>query len=569
MSHILHPNHHREIENQALEFLHDYALTAYVFLAITHSALAAFIYHHINHKFVIIWIVIFLSIQTLTLICRRKLTKSQSNHEKKLKYGMFLNILEGFNVASCMIFFPIINEIMQMIITMVLLIACTGAITTTIGYQKFYLAFTLPILVTIIAVCIPLLYIKNGFGVMAIFSTASIMIIVVLYQLSKRIFHNFNETFKANIEILNINKELQTAVSVAKKANESKTRFLAAASHDLRQPINTLSLFVANLTLKDTSKEHDEIIKHMNIAINTIDSQLETLLDISKLDAGIVEINDHKIELISFLDDLVQSFQPNPNTILKYEPLASSLYINTDPILFERIINNLITNAIKYTNNGNINVKVSHQNGEASILIADTGIGIKKDQLDHVFDEFYQVDNRARCESKGLGLGLSIVKRLANLLKISTSISSSFGLGTEVLLTMEYESIIEKPKENFEEESTLISYKDLRIIVLDNDTNILNAMQSLLETMNHDAHVYSDFRKAIRCFEKIKFDIALIDYRISDSVFGDEIIKKMKNINNKTKFFLVTGDSNIDTNHNFEVIHKPVTSKKLEYIFDY
>jgi len=562
----------REIENQALIFLHDYALVAYACFLFSHTVLALLIYQYFPSIWVITWIVSFFIVETVTLFYRRKMPLTDIPHQAKLTRGMLVNIFDGLMVSSCLLFFPYIDDITRMLIITLLLIACTGAIATTVGYRKFYLAFTVPVLSSVVIAAAASATIFDGSSTLLIISAVCLLVTYPLFTVSTAIFQHFREAFAANLRNYQINEELQDAMNEAKRANESKTRFLASASHDLRQPINTLSLFVANLSLKDTDGEHAEIIGHMNTAINSIDAQLESLLDISKLDAGVVKVNRTQTDLVTLIDDLVESYQKQIPDRLKIRcgSKAVNVIINTDVILLERIVTNLIGNAIKYTPKGYIDVSITTNAGRATIKIKDTGIGIEQTELSKIFDEFYQIGNPERSAENGLGLGLSIVKRLADLLNVDLEFSSRHGIGTEVSMILDYETAMEHTLVDETLQLSEISKEQKKVIALDNENAILVAMRSVLETMGHSVETFTDSKLALLSFQENEFDLALIDYRLSGPLAGDDVINQMRRINCNAKYFLVTGDSNIkQCDEDFEVIYKPVTSKKLEHIFNF
>ncbi|MBX2847120.1 MAG: hybrid sensor histidine kinase/response regulator [Acidiferrobacterales bacterium] len=557
----------REIERQALAFLNKYALPAFLSVSLALTALSIFIYRSFNSQIVYYWLAIVLCLLTTNLKFRQKIPFIRTSHETKLRLGIAVNIVEGFLVSSCLLFFPGVDNGIRMLMITLLLVTPTGAISTTLGYRPFYLAFTTPIFISIITASVYVIYARSESESYYVIIFCSIIIALFLYQLSTGISNSFKDAFAANLKVKKINHELEKASNQAKQANESKTRFLASASHDLRQPINVLSLFVANLSLKDSEGEYSDIIGHMNTAINSIDAQLESLLDISKLDAGVVDVKPQEVNLAKFTEDLVSSYPDTDKIEMRYFSEIEDLVVDTDIALLERILNNLVSNSVKYTNEGYIEVSLKCDKEKAYINIKDTGIGIKPKDLENIFDEFYQVDNAERSSANGLGLGLSIVKRLTNLLNIEISMTSQYGLGTQISMSMPYKRA-SKPNV-FEIEAASIASDDesKRVLVLDNELGIVLAVKAVLETMNHKVETFTNSSKALRCFENRRFDLALIDYRLAEGVLGDDVISRMFSINRKTKFFLVTGDNNVIQHEHYEIIHKPVTSKKLEYIF--
>lgn len=562
----------REIENQALTFLHDYALVAFLSFVFSHTAVAVLIYHYFPSPWVIAWIVALWIIEALSLVYRRKMPLTDIPHQSKLRRGMLINTFDGFVIASCLVFFPYIDDIVRMLIITLLLIACTGAIATTVGYRKFYIAFSAPVLMSVVIAAAASALKFGGSPILLIISAVCLLVTYPLFKVSTAIFQHFREAFAANLRNNQINEELQNAMTDAKRANESKTRFLASASHDLRQPINTLSLFVANLQLKDSDGEYSEIIGHMNTAINSIDAQLESLLDISKLDAGVVQVNTVDTDLLHLAEELVESYQNqiSDDVKIRYKNHVTTAIAETDVVLFERILSNLISNAVKYTPKGFIDISIKCEDSHAVIKIKDTGIGIDEDELSKIFEEFYQVGNPERSEANGLGLGLSIVKRLADLLEIELDFKSKHGVGT--VATMKIPC-----KESVQQQISFAAKSELprdiqnqkKVIALDNETGILVAIRSVLETMGHEVETYTDSKQALLSFQENIFDLALIDYRLSGPLNGNDVINQMRVLNSEAKYFLVTGDSDIkQSDTEFEIIYKPVTSKKLEYIFN-
>ena len=562
----------RAIQEQALTFLQDYALTAYAVLAFSLSLVAMAVYQVYPSAWVVRWIVAIWLIETLNLMYRLRMPRSTKlTHKQKIRRGILINIFEGLVIASCLLFFPYIDDITRMLIVTILLIACTGAIATTVGYIPFYYAFAGPIIVLMISLTASSPTIFNGSNSLYIVAVTSLACVYPLIRMSDAIFTHFKDAFDANMRYLKANEELEAAVHEARRANQSKTRFLASASHDLRQPINTLSLFVANLSLKDVNQEHAEIIGHMNTAINSVDAQLESLLDISKLDAGIVQPNLTETDLVRLTDEMVSSLQKHTEdqVDMHFECAFDSIQSETDPVLFERVLNNLIGNAIKYTPEGKITISINVIGDVARISVKDTGIGIEQDEQERVFEEFYQIGNPERSEANGLGLGLSIVVRLADLLGLRLDMTSEPGVGTEMTVSLPAISSV-KPAAIVDDTGHDLAAGDHKhVLALDNEWGILIAMRGVVETMGHTIETFSDAKSALSAFAEQRFDLALIDFRLPGSMNGQEIVRRMRSINPHTRFFLVTGDSNIDqAAEDCEIIYKPITGKKLKLIFD-
>lgn len=330
------------------------------------------------------------------------------------------------------------------------------------------------------------------------------------------------------------------------------------------------------MSMKPLPPEEAEIVTHMSTAINSIDAQLDSLLDISKLDAGIIKVKKSKHNIVNFVERLAvqynEQYKEEDAVPIRFTSKLEHATALMDMVLFERILRNLVGNAIKYTPSGYINIDIDGHNDKLNLTVTDTGVGIDEESLKHVFDEFYQADNPERDGKKGLGLGLAIVKRIAELLEIDISIKSEEAIGTSVTLSMQADVIhrIEEPEiETNLTMDTLTNEPRKRIIALDNELPILNALKSVLEAMGHNVYTYTDAKNALIAFSEQTFDLALIDYRLPGKLNGLDVINQMQRLNSDTKCFLVTGDSNLgETADQYNVIHKPVTNKKLAFIFN-
>lgn len=224
---------------------------------------------------------------------------------------------------------------------------------------------------------------------------------------------------------------LRQAKQEAERANAAKSRFLAAASHDLRQPAQSLTLLIETLTVLLNGHEAAKVVAQMAIAGEAMKVLLDGLLDISRLHAGVVQTQMQATELGPMVERLAEEYRPRAaNKGVALHLVQTRATIRTDPVLFERILRNLIDNAVKFTENGKILLGCRHRSGRLYFELHDTGIGIPADQVDRVFDEFHQINNPARDRTRGLGLGLTIVRRLAGLLGITVELDSHLGQGT-------------------------------------------------------------------------------------------------------------------------------------------
>lgn len=238
-----------------------------------------------------------------------------------------------------------------------------------------------------------------------------------------------------------IEGDLRHAIETAERANAAKSQFLAAASHDLRQPAQSLMLLIETLTGLVAVQPAAKVVAQMAIAAETQKSLLDGLLDISRLDACLIQPQIEECELGPMIERLAEEYRPRAMCKgLTLRVVPTRAWVRTDLVLLERILRNLVDNALKYTETGKILLGCRHGVGRLRFEIRDTGIGIPPDQIDRVFDEFYQINNPARDRAKGLGLGLAIVRRLAQLLGITVELDSRPGRGSCFALNLPLEA---------------------------------------------------------------------------------------------------------------------------------
>lgn len=228
-----------------------------------------------------------------------------------------------------------------------------------------------------------------------------------------------------------LHSELIKAREQAERANQAKSRFLAAASHDLRQPFQAMRLFRAALSPYLTDPRADSVATKLDEAMNAGEQLLNTLLDVSTLEAGIVAAKPAPVSAADLIARLAREFQPQVEARgLRFKAMARPALIVTDPVLLERMLRNLLHNAARYTEAGGILIGARRRGSRLVFQVVDTGIGIAESQQDKVFEDFYQVGNASRDRARGLGLGLSVVARMARLLDHPIGLRSRPGHGS-------------------------------------------------------------------------------------------------------------------------------------------
>jgi signal transduction histidine kinase/CheY-like chemotaxis protein len=235
--------------------------------------------------------------------------------------------------------------------------------------------------------------------------------------------------FRESIAIRNENTAL---LLQAKLANESKSRFLAAASHDLRQPLHALTMFLGTMTFHVTTDESKRLLGRIKETVHVLEEQFNSLLDLSRFDAGAVVADIKPFRLDTQIERLVDEFRPLAEAKrLELAATSCPAIVRSDPLLIARVLRNLLDNAVKYTASGTVSLRVTAESESFVVAVSDTGPGIAADQQSRIFDEYVQLTNPGRQRQRGVGLGLAIVKRIDQLLGLRLALRSAPGAGSQ------------------------------------------------------------------------------------------------------------------------------------------
>ncbi|MEQ1805567.1 MAG: HAMP domain-containing sensor histidine kinase [Burkholderiaceae bacterium] len=252
----------------------------------------------------------------------------------------------------------------------------------------------------------------------------------VFLLLAQRFNANLIASLLLRFENLDLLESLRRQKEIAEQANVTKSRFLAAASHDLRQPVHALGMFVGALRGRGMDAEARRLVEHLDGSVEALDSLFVALLDISRLDAGIVQSHIRPFAIQPLLDRVCDDHAAEALAKgIRLVRHRCSAIVSCDPVLVERIVRNIVSNAVRYTDRGRV-VVGCRRGARLSIEVWDTGRGIAREQHGRVFEEFYQLDNPERDRINGLGLGLAIVKRLTTLLDCPVTLASEPGKGS-------------------------------------------------------------------------------------------------------------------------------------------
>jgi PAS domain S-box-containing protein len=327
------------------------------------------------------------------------------------------------------------------------------------------------------------------------------------------------------------------------EANRAKSRLLAAASHDLRQPVQTLTLLTqAALRHYGTNEKLGEILRQQQRALDTISELLASVLDVSKLDSGALKPTVVDCAIGGVLERLRSDFEPLAEAKdLRLDIAATDEAARTDPELLRRLLGNLLSNAIRYTGNGCVQVTAVGKGHELALTVRDTGVGIPRPELDKIFDEFYQVD-RGSQRPEGLGLGLSIVKRLANLLGHKLSVESVEGQGTAITVTLPRVALAAAaPKKAAHDDAPRAKGT---ILIIDDEAAVAHATSLFLEVEGFKARIANGKEEALEHLATAVPDVVISDYHLRGQETGVDVVAAVRaRLQTDVPAIFVTGDT--------------------------
>ena len=346
-----------------------------------------------------------------------------------------------------------------------------------------------------------------------------------------------------------IEKALEAAKLEAERANIAKSRFLAAASHDLRQPLQSLTLLQELLVQSVEGTKPQKLLGRLSQTLGAMSGMLNTLLDINQIEAGVVEAEFGSFPIADIFDQSRDEFTYLAQTRgLSLHILPSAAVVHSDPRLLQQMIRNLLGNAIKYTKKGKILLGCRRRDNAVRIEVWDTGIGIAANELHAIFDEFHQVDNPARERSRGLGLGLSIVQRLGRLLKHQIDVRSVPGKGSVFSITIA--SAGNAPTEQLAAQLPPGQAENwpkhrCKIVIVDDDPDVLELLEQLLRGDGHIVRVATDAASAMALIAggAIRPEILLTDYNLPGGMNGLQLLARLRaNLSGTLPAIVLTGD---------------------------
>jgi signal transduction histidine kinase/FixJ family two-component response regulator len=440
-----------------------------------------------------------------------------------------------------------------------LLIVCVfsvvlGGLNLTAVYKPSFYGFALAALLPLIARVA-----LEGGNVHAF--TALVLFVVLVfvlgfgYRVNELITHSLAMRYE-NVDLIGEltaqTSAAESARAAAETADRAKSQFLAAASHDLRQPLHAMGLFAAALAARARDPEVKPLVASIHASVEALENLFAQLLDLSRLDAGALRPDRTEVALDPLFDRLAADFAPQAAAHgLALRVVATTALIDSDPLLLERILRNLVANALRYTPAGGVVLGARRRGGAVRIDVVDTGVGIAAADRNRVFDEFVQIGATApRGGGRGMGLGLAIVRRLCALLDHPLEVVSRPGRGSRFSIMAPRAMLCGAPAEARPTQPAALpaaqvaGFRGRRIVVVDDDPAVVAAMHALFTSWGADVVGGEDALSALAALGHPPADLIVADLRLADGGSGIEAIEQLRAVlGSATPALVVSGDT--------------------------
>lgn len=446
----------------------------------------------------------------------------------------------------------------------------SGGISSLAMFWRVYIAYAVP---SIFMWGFLFLYMDEpGLKILA-FAVVGLLLFDIFFAR-----HTATNTLKAILIFLENNHllaQLRIKTKQVEEASLAKTQFLAAASHDLRQPLHALSLFIEALSESDLDSHQKQIVDYAKSASQSSREMLNTILDFAHLESGQMTPHFTPTNLDHIISHLVDEFgiqAQNKGLSLRYKP--NEVWVMTDPTMVALILRNLISNAIRYTHTGGILVGVKMLPSKnhsllidyCQVSVWDTGCGMKSEEIDLVFDSFYQIE-RNKTTEQGLGLGLSIVKGMSQLLRADLKVKSNLGVGSQFSIVL---PVCEEIPLNINCSHAATDYLiGKTVLIVDDDDTVLKSMQVLLESWGCRTVTVQTLSEAIEAFRSHQPDIVITDLRLTNGETGEDVILAISDSTDLSKpppFVILTANTSPQLLSGTKtvkptILHKPIDPK--------
>jgi signal transduction histidine kinase/CheY-like chemotaxis protein len=494
-------------------------------------------WNHVSHAILIGWLLTLCLHQSVRVYHYRSYMKAGAEGQQAERWGklyLAAAAMAGLIWGSAGVLMYVPDSLAHQAMLVLILFGIANVTTSTLSaFGPAFYALNLLMLVPIIV----RMLLDPG-PARVYLAIPCIIVFVVVLSFGRTVNRTIAESKRRRFENLDLIEELRTQKAIAEQArqeaeaaNRSKTQFFAAASHDLRQPLHAMGLFAAALNEKVKDPQVVNTVNSINASVAALEGLFNELLDISKIDSGVIKPKLAHFSLDTVFNRLHDEFSAEAAAKgLRLAVEGGSHAVMSDAVLLERIVRNLVSNAIRYTSAGEVALSARPAGSMVRIEVRDTGVGIRPEDQQRIFEEFLQLGNPGRTSKKGMGLGLSIVKRLCGLLGYSIEIASEAGKGSTFGFEVPPGSAVLKDDKVAGAAKAGIDLTGRLVVVIDDEAAIVDGMKALLSGWGMDvvgSLSGDDVIAEIHTKGRMP-DLIIADFRLAGGAVGTEVIERLR-----------------------------------------
>lgn len=553
--------HHEQIRSL-------YQQSPFLFLGIlgVMTVVVIFFWNRVDHQILIPWLLVNLSLIFVRVLLVRSFHRTQPQGKALVKWGLVFvlsAIISGIIWGSIAVLFMDLDDVMSVfLVVLVLTGMSSGSQVALSTFLPAFFGFGLPALLPLTIVLV-----NQPEGVFTLIGYLTAVFISVNLGFSFVLNRNVSESIRLRFENLDLLEDLRLQKNIAEKANTDKSRFLAATSHDLRQPLHAMDLYLGALRNLLTRDEQVQLLDKGLQSSAALSELLAALMDISRLDAGDVVIDRTVVDIGTLLQTIADEYQEHAESLgISLDMHAEDLQVDSDALMLGRMLRNLVNNACTHSDGREILLTAERLGQQVIVSVCDDGVGIPNREQQQIFSEFYQLNNSERDRSKGLGLGLAIVKRLAHLLHHELQLESATGEGCCFKLYLPFVDVAEDSVVDAMT-ATDLDVSGLFVILVDDEADIRSAMRTLLLQWGCELLIADSLQSLQQELDKLQYptpDVLLCDYRLRENQTGLEIVVAMRQyFKTKLPALIISGDTDKIIEEKAkklgcDVLHKPV-----------
>lgn len=467
-------------------------------------------------------------------------------------------------------FFPAGSFPLTSLMMLVLLGMSSGGMASLAPYRPALFRFIVPVLAGLASALFWQSGVVNSFLAVC---TLAYLYVTLKFGLAQN--HLLTAALRARYENEELARRLAEQVQKVEQASLEKTRFFASASHDLRQPLHSLGLFGAAILARLQNSPDEPLARNMMHCVDALETSFSSMLDVSRLDAGVVELRVQPVALVNVFQRLQASLGRQAEAqglALRFKPAGK--WVHADPALLERLLGNLVHNSLKFTQSGGIVVLARTRGDTVVVEVWDTGRGMQASELPRIFDEFYQVGNQERDRSKGLGMGLAIVRRLAGLMLAPLEVMSRPGRGTVFKLHLPRCATPGAALATSDKDHAVAAHwslAGLSVLVVDDEEAVRTSTAAALRLYGFEVEVADGLQQALATAERLgrRLDALVTDFRLRNGEDGIALARALRQrLGDQLPVLLVTGDTAPERvrqaqQSGLRVLYKPVKVARL------